>query len=50
MAEYPKQFIEKLDAECSKEAWPLIGFYLLDLVVAVIALYIVGALANSLLK
>ena len=49
MAEYPKQFIEKLDATCGKEAWPLIGFYLLDLVVMAAALYIVGELANSLL-
>jgi hypothetical protein len=49
MAEYPKQYIEKLDAECAKEAWPLIGLYLLDIVVVAIALYIVGALANSLL-
>ena len=49
MAEYPSQYIEKLDAECTKEAWPLIGFYLLDLIVAAVALYIVGALSNSLL-
>jgi len=49
MAEYPKQFIEKLDADCTKEAWPLIGFYLLDLVAVAVALYVVGALANSLL-
>jgi hypothetical protein len=49
MAEYPKQFIEKLDAQCGKEAWPLIGLYVLDIVVMGVALYIVGALANSLL-
>ena len=49
MAEYPEQFIEKLDAQCGKEAWPLIGLYLLDIVVVAVALYIVGALANSLL-
>ena len=49
MAEYPKQFIEKLDAQCGKEAWPLIGLYVLDLVVVAVAIYIVGALANSLL-
>jgi hypothetical protein len=49
MAEYPKQFIEKLDAQCGKEAWPLIGLYVLDIVVMAIALYIVGSLANSLL-
>ncbi len=49
MAQYPKQFIEKLDAECGKEAWPLIGLYLLDVVVVAVAVYIVGALANSLL-
>ncbi len=49
MAEYPKQFIEKLDAQCGKEAWPLIGLFALDMVVVVVALYIVGELANSLL-
>ena len=49
MAEYPKQFIEKLDAACGKEAWPLIGLYILDIVVMAVALYMVGALANSLL-
>jgi hypothetical protein len=49
MAEYPKQFIEKLDAQCGKEAWPLIGLYVLDIVVMAVALYIVGTLANSLL-
>jgi hypothetical protein len=49
MAEYPKQFIQKLDAQCGKEAWPLIGLYVLDIVVVAVALYIVGMLANSLL-
>lgn len=49
MAEYPKQHIEKLDAQAGKEAWPLIGWFLVDLGVVVIALYIVGELANSLL-
>jgi len=49
MAEYPKQFIEKLDAQCGKEAWPLIGLFTLDIVVMAIALYIVGELANNLL-
>ncbi len=49
MAEYPKLYIEKLDAQCGTEAWPLIGLYVLDIVVMAIALYIVGTLANSLL-
>lgn len=49
MAEYPKQFIEKLDAQSGKEAWPLIGLFALDLVVVGVAIYIVGELANSLL-
>lgn len=49
MAQYPKQFIEKLDAQCGKEAWPLIGLFALDIVVVAAALYIVGELANSLL-
>ena len=49
MAEYPKQFIEKFDAQAGKEAWPLIGWFLVDLAVVVIALYIIGELANRLL-
>lgn len=49
MAEYPKQFIEKLDGQCGKEAWPLIGLFAVDIVVMAVALYIVGELANRLL-
>ncbi|HZM91172.1 MAG TPA: hypothetical protein VFF31_31920 [Blastocatellia bacterium] len=49
MAEYPKQYIEKLDAQCGKEAWPLIGLFILDLVVMAAAVCIVGELANNLL-
>lgn len=49
MADYPKQFIEKLDAQCGKEAWPLVGFFVLDIIVMAVAVYIVGQLANSLL-
>lgn len=48
MADYPNQYIDKLDATCTKEAWPLIGFYTLDLIVMAVALYIVGMIANSL--
>lgn len=49
MADYPKQFIGKLDAACAREAWPLIGWFILDMIVAAVALYIVGELANRLL-
>jgi len=49
MAEYPKQFIEKLDTQCGKEAWPLIALITLDIVVMVVVVYIIGELANSLL-
>jgi hypothetical protein len=48
MADYPNQYIDKLDAACTKEAWPLIGFFVLDLVVVALALYVVGMIANSL--
>jgi hypothetical protein len=48
MAEYPKQFIAKLDAQCSKEGWPLIGLYLLAMIATAVLLYIVGQAANSL--
>ena len=49
MADYPKQFIEKLDAQSGKEAWPLIGYFVLDIVVVAVAIYIIGELANNLL-
>jgi hypothetical protein len=48
MANYPSQYIDKLDAACSKEAWPLVGMYILALIVMALALYIVGQIANSL--
>ena len=49
MAEYPKQFIEKLDAQCGNEGWPLIGLFCLDFIAMAAAFYIVGHVANSLL-
>jgi len=49
MAEYPKQFIEKLDAQCSKEGWPLVGSYLMAMIATAVLLWIVGAIANSIL-
>jgi len=48
MANYPSQYIAKLDAACTKEAWPLIGLFILDLIVMAVALYVVGQIANSL--
>ena len=48
MAEYPKEQIAKYDAAATKEAWPLIGFFLLDMAAAVILLYLVGEIANRL--
>jgi hypothetical protein len=48
MADYPSQYIDKLDAACSKEAWPLIGLYILAMIVTALALYIVGQVANRL--
>lgn len=48
MADYPKHHIEKLDAACTKEAWPLIGFFILDMIVVAAAVYIVGEISNSL--
>lgn len=46
MAEYPKEQIAKYDAAAAKEAWPLIGLFLLDMAVALILLYLVGEIAN----
>jgi hypothetical protein len=50
MAEYPKELIEKLDAQCTKEGWPLIGLYLVAMIATAVLLYVVGAIANSLLS
>jgi hypothetical protein len=49
MADYPEQYIDNLDAACTKEAWPLIGLYILDMIVTAGALYLVGMIVNSLL-
>jgi len=49
MAEYPKQYIEKLDAQCTKEAWPLIGLYTLALIATAAGICIVGEIANRIL-
>ena len=46
MAEYPKQYIAKLDAAATGEAWSLIGLILLDMAVTFVGLYIVGEIAN----
>ena len=47
MADYPEQHIKNLDAATTKEAWPLIGMFALDMVITVVALYIIGAIINS---
>jgi hypothetical protein len=49
MADYPEEIINKLDSGVTAEAWSLIGLYLLDIVVVVVALYIIGEVANSVL-
>ena len=49
MADYPKQYIEKLNAQCSKEGWPLIGLYVIAMIATAVLLYIVGEIANSVL-
>ena len=48
MADYPKQYIQKLDAAATAEAWPLIGWIIVDMVVTFAGLYIIGELANRL--
>ena len=48
MAEYPSQYIEKLDAASTAEAWPLIGWIIVDMVATFIGLYIIGEIANIL--
>jgi hypothetical protein len=49
MAEYPEQHIKNLDAAATKEAWPLVGMFLLDMVITIVALYIVGSIINSII-
>lgn len=46
MAEYPREYIKKLDATAAAEAWPLIGMFVLDMVVTFAGLYIIGEIAN----
>jgi hypothetical protein len=47
MAEYPEQHIKSLDAVAGKEGISLLTLILLDMVVVVVAVYIVGMIANA---
>lgn len=49
MANYPQQFIARLDATCTKEGWPLIRLYILAMIATGVGIYVVGEIANSLL-
>jgi hypothetical protein len=49
MADYPEQYIKSADATATKEAGPLIGMFVLDMVITVVALYIVGTIINSII-
>ena len=48
MPDYPKQFIDKLDAAGTKAAWPLTSLFILDIAVVAVAIYIIGEIANRL--
>jgi len=48
MADYPQELIAKLDAQCTKEGWPLIGMFLMAVVVALAVLFIIGQILNKL--
>jgi hypothetical protein len=48
MPDYPSQFIDKLDAAWTKEAWHLTGSFILDIAVVAVAIYIIGEIANRL--
>ena len=48
MPDYPSQFIDKLDAACTKEAWHLTGLFILDIAVVAVAIYIIGEIASRL--
>jgi hypothetical protein len=47
MAEYPSHHIKALDAVATKEGMSLVTLILLDMVVVVVAIYIVGMIANA---
>lgn len=47
MAEYPEHHIKALDAVATKEGMSLVTLILLDMVVVVVAIYIVGMIANA---
>ncbi|MEK6287554.1 MAG: hypothetical protein AABO57_17565 [Acidobacteriota bacterium] len=49
MAQYPKQYIEKLDAQASKEGWPLIGSFVMAMIATAVLLYVLGEIANRIL-
>lgn len=40
--------IHALNAASQREAWPLVGLILLDMAATVVAIYIIGVIANSL--
>jgi hypothetical protein len=46
MADQDYSSIQPLDATASKEAWPLIGNILIDMIAVVVMLWIVGTIAN----
>jgi len=48
MADNDYSSIWKFDAAAQKEAFPLIGLIVLDMIVTVAVLWIVGTIANSL--
>lgn len=49
MADYPEHYIKSADATATKEGWPLVGMFLLAMLITVVALYIIGAIVNSIL-
>jgi hypothetical protein len=38
MPDYPREFIDKLNAACTREGWPLIGLFILDIAVVALAI------------
>ncbi|HUK89200.1 MAG TPA: hypothetical protein VLZ81_02285 [Blastocatellia bacterium] len=48
MADNDYSSISRFNSAAQKEAWPLIGFIILDAVASLIILWIVGTIANSL--
>lgn len=50
MAQPDYSSIKPLNETARKEAWPLIGMFLLGMAITAVAIYIAGSIANLIIK